>query len=107
MLALRLQKVIKVIIHENQVGFIKGRNICSSIRILDDIIKYADEENIGGVALSLDYKKAFDSLNKDLILEALKQFNFGQNFVRLVETVLNGTQSAVKNAGWLSDFFLR
>ena len=32
LLAVRLQKIIKTIIHENQSGFIKGRNISSHIR---------------------------------------------------------------------------
>ena len=42
LLARRLQGVIKKIVHENQSGFIKGRNITTHIRLLDDIIKYAD-----------------------------------------------------------------
>ena len=39
LLARRLQGVIKKIVHENQSGFIKGRNITTHIRLLDDLIK--------------------------------------------------------------------
>ena len=54
----RLQGVIKKIMLENQSGFIKGRNITTHIRLLDDLIKYADNKQLGGIVVSLDYKKS-------------------------------------------------
>ena len=65
LLARRLQGVIKKIVHENQSGFIKGRNITSHIRLLDDLIKYADNEQLGGIVVSLDYKKPLTPLIKN------------------------------------------
>ncbi|GFR74429.1 retrovirus-related Pol polyprotein from type-1 retrotransposable element R2 [Elysia marginata] len=105
LLAIRLQKEIKNIINENQTGFIKGRNISSHIRLIDDIIKYASEENIEGMIVSLDYQKAFDSVNKDTILAALRRFNFGPRFITYINTILANTQSSVKNGGWHSQWF--
>ncbi|GFR73106.1 reverse transcriptase [Elysia marginata] len=91
------KKVIKSIVHENQSGFISGRKICSHIRLLDDITKYADTENAEGLVVSVDYKKAFDSVHKEAILAALKKFNFGPNFTKYIETILSNTESAIKN----------
>ena len=54
LLARRLQGVIKKIVHENQSGFIKGRHITTHIRLLDDLIKYADNEQLGGSVVFLD-----------------------------------------------------
>lgn len=39
-LALRLQKVIKSVVNEDQIGFVKGRNIASHLRLFDDLAKY-------------------------------------------------------------------
>ena len=56
LLAVRLQKIIKTIIHKNQSGFIKGRNISSHIRLIGDIIRFADREQLDGLVVSLDYQ---------------------------------------------------
>ncbi|GFR59297.1 reverse transcriptase [Elysia marginata] len=85
--------------------FIKGRNISSHIRLIDDIIKYAGEENIEGMTVSLDYQKAFDSVNKHTILAALRRFNFGPRFISYINTILANTQSSVENGGWHSQWF--
>ena len=56
--------------------------------------------------VSLDYQKAFDTVEKKTIIAALKCFNFGAQFTKFIETILKkNTQSAVKNGGWLSNWF--
>ena len=105
LLALRLQSVIKSIIHKSQSGYIKGRSISNNIRLIDDIIKFANEENIPGLAVSLDFSKAFDSLSKSSILYALDCFNFGNVFKNYIQTIISNSLSAVKNGGWISSWF--
>ena len=55
--------------------------------------------------MSLDFQKAFDTISKSSILAALKMFNFGPVFSGYVETILNDTEAAIKNGGWISEFF--
>ena len=105
LLARRLHGVIKKIVHETQSGFFKGRNISTHIRLLDDLIKYADYEQLGGIVISLDYKKAFDTDNKECIMAGLKKFNFGAQFIKFISTILSKTERPVKNGGWLSKWF--
>ena len=105
LLAVRLQKIIKTIVHENQSGFIKGRNISSHIRLIVDIICFADKQQLDGLVVYLDYQKAFDTVEKKTIIASLKCFNFGARFTKFIETILKNTQSAVKNGGWLSNWF--
>ena len=64
-LAERLQKVIHKLINSDQSGYIKGRFIGTNIRLVDDIIWYANRHNLPGAILFLDFKKAFDSLEWD------------------------------------------
>ena len=42
-LAIRLSSVISSIINEDQVGFLKGRNISTVIRLIDDTINYLEK----------------------------------------------------------------
>ena len=104
-LANRLLTVIKKLIHPNQVGFIPGRAITQHLRLLDDVINLCNKERIPGIVVSLDYRKAFDTLSKPAIIAALLKFNFGPMFIRYVETLLSNTEACVKNGGWMSQWF--
>ena len=104
-IANRLQKILPSIIHTTQSGFVKGRSIVDHIRLIDDIINLSRQHNMPGMIVSLDYQKAFDSIEKSSIISALQKFNFGSNFINLVNTLINKTESCVQNGGWLSGFF--
>ena len=104
-LASRIQKVITSIVNSDQSGFIKGRNLSHHIRNIDDIISYSSIKNIPGMLVSLDFAKAFDTVDKEVIICALKQFNFGDNFINMVKTLITDTESCIKNGGWLSSWF--
>ena len=104
-MAYRLQNVTQEVVDEDQVGFIRGRNIATHIRMIDDIVNKLLVENKSGALMALDFSKAFDTLSKKCILEALSLFNFGPDFIKLVSTVMNDTNACVQNGGWISDSF--
>ena len=88
-IAIRLQSVITKIIHPLQKGFIKGRNITEIIRLIDDTILVAGYNKVPGLMVSVDFQKAFDSVNKTSILNALQTFKFGPNIIKAVSLLLN------------------
>jgi hypothetical protein len=51
-----------------QKGFVKGRNISETNRMIQDIIQYADEENEEGIIVFLDQQKAFDRVICKLVV---------------------------------------
>ena len=104
-LASRLQNVIHKLISTDQVGYVKGRNINDHIRYIDDLINYSKIKNISGLLVSLDYRKAFDTVCKQSILASLHKFHFGPTFTRYVATIINGSEASIKNAGWISKWF--
>ena len=71
-----------------QTGYIKGRGTYQNIRLLDDIIWYLNVNSLPGALIALDFSKAFDSLSKEFMLEILKKYNFGPEFIFWI-TVLN------------------
>ena len=105
-LAIRMQKVLSYIINVNQSGFLKGRSISDHIRTLDDVICVTDQNNKVGMIVSLDFAKAFDSIDHSTIIGALEKFKFGNNFIHMIKTLMNKNVSCVQNGGWLSGFFL-
>ena len=105
-LASRIKKVLNTIIDEDQTGYIKGRFIGQNIRIIEDVVYFCEQENKPGIILTVDYEKAFDSLNWNFMFKSLEKFNFGNNFVHWIKTLYNCTEAAVTNNGHISEFFL-
>lgn len=104
-LAVRMQKVIKTIINEDQAGFVKGRNISTHLRQIDDIVTFLKERNQSGALVALDFAKAFDTLSKTSIMQALETFNFGPRFITYIKTSMAETESCILNGGWMSERF--
>ena len=58
----RLKIHLPKLIHHNQVGFIKGRNISENLRAISDILDYTKDFEMPGFLISIDFHKAFNSL---------------------------------------------
>ena len=61
----RMKDFLNDLIHLDQSGFSKGRNIGNNVRLLLDLIDYADCNNISGAVVLLDIEKAFDGVHHD------------------------------------------
>ena len=91
-IANRIKKVLPTLINNDQTGFIAGRYIGGNIRLLFDIMEYAEENDIPGLFLLIDFEKAFDSISWNFLNNILKIFNFGnlfKNGLKRLITTLN------------------
>lgn len=104
-LAKRLTGVLPILIDQDQLGFLHGRFIGVNIRNINDAIEYLQTQQQGGMVVSLDYAKAFDSVDKGYLIKVLKSYNFGPKFVCWIEILYNGVQSCVLNNGVSSGWF--
>ena len=104
-LAERLGNVINKLVKDDQVGFIKGRNIATVIRSIDDVINYLNKTKKSGFLLALDYAKAFDSISKTFLQHVFKVFGFGADFLKWVKILNNGCSSSINHGGWISEPF--
>ena len=104
-LAKRFELVISIIINEDQTGYIKNRYIGQNIRTVEDVISFTDIFKLPGIILSVDFEKAFDSINWNFIDVALEKFNFGNNMRRWINIMYKNIQSAVINNGNITPWF--
>ena len=104
-LVLRIKKTLPHTIRNNQTDFVKGRNISTTIRQIDDIIIHESNKETPSIVLSLDCPKAFDTLSTSLILEALDKFGFDKNLKSWIKILVTDRQGNVKNAGIYSEYF--
>ena len=71
-IAMRIEPFLPNLIHPDQTGFIKGRYIDETIRLLNDLMSYAESNKLFGIFLFVDFEKAFDSPEWDFMHRALK-----------------------------------
>ena len=101
----RLEKVLALLINPDQTGFIKGRYIGQNIRLINDILEQTKLQNIPGILLQLDFRKAFDTIEWEFIQRTIALFNFGESIQRWISIFYTNTESAVLNNGFCTNYF--
>ena len=104
-IAKRLEPILPNLIHPDQTGFVKGIYIGENIRLISDIMEYPKLQKIPGILVSLDFRKAFDSIEWPFIMKTLDYFNFGSDIKRWVSTFYTNTESTVLNNGFATNWF--
>ena len=93
------------IINPDQTEYVKGRYIGENVRLIQDIMFYTKRMNSPGIAIFLDFRKPFDSIEWEYLKAALKAFNFGPNLLKWIDVLYNEASSCVINNGHSSSFF--
>ena len=104
-IAKRIEKVLPTLINPDQTGYVKGRYIGKNVRLIYDLLQYTDKLNKKGIAIFLDFKKAFDSIEWNYLLETLRLFNFGLDIQNWIKIFYNNVTSCVLNNVHASTFF--
>ena len=106
-IALWLEKVLPLLIHPGQAGYRKERFIGESIRLILDVMEYTKQKDIPGVAVFLDFEKAFDSVEWNYIQKCLETVNFGPRLRQWIQVFYHNISSCVLSNGHASEpFFL-
>ena len=79
--------------------------IFQELSLIWDIIDYVEQKNLPLALISLDQEKAFHRVNRWFLRRFPEKLNFGPSFQRWIEVIYSGTQSAIINNGWLSEYF--
>ena len=104
-IARRIESILSKLVHPDQTGYIKGRYIGENVRLLSDIMEQTQANNTPGILISVDFKKAFDSLEWSCIQSALKKFNFGDSLRKWIAIFYMDIESAALNNGFATDWF--
>lgn len=79
-----------------------GRLTGEVSRLIYDLMEHTETVQIPGLLLSIDFEKAFDSVDRQCLTNVLKFFNFGPGITQWIETLNNAIESRV-----LADGFAR
>ena len=78
-LAARLKDILPKIISSEESAYVKNRFIGENGRLISDIIEVADLFNTEGYIVTMDIKKAFDSLDYTFLIQVLKNTVSGKH----------------------------
>ena len=104
-IAKRIEKVLPNIINVDQTCYVKGRYIGENIRLIQDVLHFTNLTKQKGIAIFLDFKKAFDSIEWPYLNAALELFNFGPDISSWIKIFYKDVSSCVINNGHASTFF--
>ena len=101
-IANRIKTVLPKLIHEDQSGFVQERYIGDNIRLLYDMIHYLQEKKKPGLLVSIDFEKAFDSIDWSFMKKVLASFGFGNDIMQWISAFYNDIKSTVIVNGRIS-----
>ena len=104
-LSTRIKGVLPYLISSNQTAYVKNRSISDSGRLVSDILEIAKTLALEGFLVTIDIEKAFDSVNHCFLLQILRKFGFGIDFVSWIKTILKNQESCIINGGKTTKYF--
>ena len=73
-----MKDILLHLISCNQTAYVKIRYINESGRLIYDVLQTASILNKKGFLLTVDIKKAFNSVNHSFLLAVLQKYGFGE-----------------------------
>jgi hypothetical protein len=101
----RLTPYVNAVIGGHQCGFRPNRSTADQILYIRQILNKKWEYNGTVHQLFIDFKKACDSVNREVLYNILLEFGILKKLLRLIKMCLNETYSKVHIGKLLSDKF--
>jgi hypothetical protein len=94
------------LLSDYQFGYIKYRNITNPIALLLDYVSFSLDDSLIPVAVSIDFRKAFDTCDHVKLLNRLISMGFHDTMIKLFGSYLDNRSNRVKFKGLLGEAFV-
>lgn len=101
-LALRLNPCLPHIIDREQTAFVPGRLIGENIMTLQCLPHLLRRQRRSAVVVFCDFRKAYDTLDREFLLRAMRQLGVGEGFIAMVRLLLVNTRARAMVNGHVS-----
>ena len=97
----RLNPILEKIIHKSQFAQ-PGKDINEMNTIIRDLVEDMERSSMDSFFVSVDFKKAYDSVNQDFLVQVFKQYGFPNEFLNLVQEIFRDAGSNILINGFKS-----
>ena len=94
-IANRLREVAPNLIHKDQAGFMPKRSIYDQTKIVELMIKWAQNTGNRGIIVCLDQEKAYDRIDLNYLWRVLRAFGFPEPFITRVRNLYKNASTAI------------
>ena len=101
----RLRRTLNSLIPPEQTGFIPNRSISENITTLQDAIYFAKRRHPSAFIVSLDFQKAYDRVQWNVLLAILTKVGFGPRWLNLVAVMYDLRRAKLCRNGELTTPF--
>lgn len=101
----RVEHFLPDLIHEDQTGFISGRQTQDNIRRTLHIVEQIHKHHLSAALVSLDAEKAFDRVNWPFLYKVLERMGFDNKFIRCIQSLYSEPSARIRINGDLTDSF--
>ena len=101
----RFNKYLPILLNPHQTAYIKGRQVHDNLRGIELIKEYCQKSKVCGFLVSLDARKAFDSVDHSFITKVLEKFQISSQFIKIFKLLYNDITAQVLINGHLTNSF--
>ena len=102
-MSIRTAAVLGSIIDTSQTAYVPGRSVTDNLRTNFYYKSMCARKNIASVLISLDAKKAFDSVDHAYIEKTLRIYGFGETYIKMFKVLYKDIRARIMVNGHLSD----
>ena len=93
----KLKDIVDPKLRDNQAGFLKNRSCIDQITTLRLIVEQSLEWKSSFYINFIDYEKAFDSVDRDMLWKIMRHYGIPEKIANLVRSLYVGTNCQVSH----------
>lgn len=101
----RVKKGVEEKLRNEQAAYRKGHGTSEQIFVLRNIVEQCIEWQSSLYINFVDFRRAFDSLDREKLWQILKSYGIPNLFIEMIKEMYNGSSSCVINNGQSSEWF--